>query len=47
MFALVLHLFFGKEHLAIDWLISSLDKLIYFKGTIFAGVYKTSLRLRK
>jgi hypothetical protein len=34
MLAQVLLLFFGKEHLVKNWLISTLDK-VYFKGTIF------------
>jgi hypothetical protein len=35
MFAQVLQIFLGKEHLAKNWPISTLDKVIYFKGTIF------------
>jgi hypothetical protein len=35
MLAQVLQIFFGKEHLVNNWLISTLDKVIYFKGTIF------------
>jgi hypothetical protein len=33
--AQVLEIFLGKEHLAKNRLISTLDKVIYFKGTIF------------
>jgi hypothetical protein len=29
------NIFGGKEHLVKNWLISTLDKVIYFKGTIF------------
>jgi hypothetical protein len=35
MLAQVLQIFRGKEHLLKNWLISTLDKVIYFKGTIF------------
>jgi hypothetical protein len=35
MLAQVLQIFLGKEHLVKNWLISTLDKVIYFKGTIF------------
>jgi hypothetical protein len=35
MLAQVLKIFFGKEHLVKNWLISTLDKVIYFKGTNF------------
>jgi hypothetical protein len=35
MLAQVLQIFLGKEHLVKNWLISALDKAIYFKGTIF------------
>jgi hypothetical protein len=35
MLAQVLQIFSGKEHLVINQLISTLDKVIYFKGTIF------------
>jgi hypothetical protein len=31
----VLQTFSGKEYLVKNWLISTLDKVIYFKGTIF------------
>jgi hypothetical protein len=31
MLAQVLQIFFGKEHLLKHWLISTLDKVIYFK----------------
>jgi hypothetical protein len=40
MFAQVLKIFFGKEHLVKNRLISTLDKAIYFKGTIFQGSTK-------
>jgi hypothetical protein len=33
--AQVLQIFLGKEHLVKNRLISTLDKVIYFKGTIF------------
>jgi hypothetical protein len=39
---MALRIFFGKEHLVKNQLISSPDKVIYFKGTFFR-VYKTSL----
>jgi hypothetical protein len=35
MLAQVLQIFFGKEHLAKNWLISTPEKVIYFKGTIY------------
>jgi hypothetical protein len=35
MLAQVLQIFLGKEHPVKNWLISTLDKVIYFKGTIF------------
>jgi hypothetical protein len=35
MLAQVLQIFLGKEHLVKNWLISTLDKAIYFKGTTF------------
>jgi hypothetical protein len=35
MLAKVLQIFWGKEHLVKSWLISTLDKVIYCKGTIF------------
>jgi hypothetical protein len=47
MLAQVLQIFLGKEHLVKNWLISTLDKVIYFKGTIFRAVYKTSLHFTK
>jgi hypothetical protein len=40
MFAQVLQIYFGKELLAKNQLISTLDKVIYFKGTIFQGCTK-------
>jgi hypothetical protein len=40
MTALVLQIFLGKEPLENSWLISFLDKIIYFKGTIFQGSTK-------
>jgi hypothetical protein len=43
MLAWDLQIFFGKEHLVKNWLISTLDKVIYFKGTIFqSGLQKLS-----
>jgi hypothetical protein len=49
MLAQVLQRFFGKEHLVKNWLISTLGKVIYFKGTIynFSVVYETSLQFTK
>jgi hypothetical protein len=35
MLAQILQIFLGKEHLVKNRLISTLDKVIYFKGTIF------------
>jgi hypothetical protein len=35
MLAQVLQIFFGKEHLVKNWMISTLDKVIYYQGTIF------------
>jgi hypothetical protein len=35
MMAQVLAIFWGKEHLVKKQLISTLDKVIYFKGTLF------------
>jgi hypothetical protein len=35
MLVQVLQIFLGKEHLIKNQLISTLDKVIYFKGTIF------------
>jgi hypothetical protein len=35
MSAQILQVFWGKEHLVKNWLISTLDKVIYFKGIIF------------
>jgi hypothetical protein len=40
MFALALRIFLGKEHLVKNWLITTLDKVIYFKGTFFHGPTK-------
>jgi hypothetical protein len=40
MLAKVLQIHLGKEHLAKNQLISTLDKVIYFKGTIFQGYRK-------
>jgi hypothetical protein len=34
----MLQIFLGKEYLVKNWLISTLDKVIYFKGTIFSGL---------
>jgi hypothetical protein len=34
MSAQVLQIFLGKKHLVKNWLISTLAKVIYFKGTI-------------
>jgi hypothetical protein len=35
MLAQALQIFLGKEHLVKNWLISTKDKVIYFKGTLF------------
>jgi hypothetical protein len=35
MLAQALQIFLGKEHLVKNWLISTLDKVIDFKGPIF------------
>jgi hypothetical protein len=40
MLAQVLQIFFGKEHLVNNWLISTLDKVIYYKGTFLQGSTK-------
>jgi hypothetical protein len=45
--AQVLQIFGGKEHLVKNRQISTLDKVIYFKGTFFSPVYKTSLHTTK
>jgi hypothetical protein len=37
MSAQVLQIFFGKEHLVKSGLISTLDKVIYFKRNLFQG----------
>jgi hypothetical protein len=42
MLAQILQIFFGKEHLVKNQLISTLDKVIYFKGTIFQGLQNLS-----
>jgi hypothetical protein len=42
MLALVEQIFFGENQILKNWLISTLDKVIYFKGAVFLGVYKTS-----
>jgi hypothetical protein len=48
MLAQVLPKFSGKEQLVKNWLISTLDKVIYFKGTIFQrSTYKASLHFTK
>jgi hypothetical protein len=35
--AQVLQIFFGTEHLVNNWPISTLDKVIYYKGTFLQG----------
>jgi hypothetical protein len=35
MLAQILQLFWGKEHPVKNWLIATLDNVIYFNGTIF------------
>jgi hypothetical protein len=47
MLAQALLIFLGKEHLVKNWLISTLYKAIYFRGTIFSAVYKTALHFIK
>jgi hypothetical protein len=42
MSAQVLQIFFRKEHLVKNRLISTLDKVIYFKRTIFCGLQNLS-----
>jgi hypothetical protein len=42
MLAQVLQIFWGIEHLVKNRLISTLDKVIYFKGTIFFGLQNLS-----
>jgi hypothetical protein len=44
MLAQVLQIFLGKEHLVENWLISTLDKVIYFKGTFLQGFTRPLLR---
>jgi hypothetical protein len=39
----LLQIVWGKEHLIKNRLISTPDKVIYFKGTNFSAVYKTLL----
>jgi hypothetical protein len=40
MLAQALQIFLGKEHFVKNRLISTLDKVIYIKGTIFQGSTK-------
>jgi hypothetical protein len=40
MLAEALQIFLGKEHLVKNWLISTLDKAIYYKGTFLQGSTK-------
>jgi hypothetical protein len=40
MLAQVLQIFLGKEHLVKSWLISTLDKVIYYIGTFLQGSTK-------
>jgi hypothetical protein len=40
MLAQVLQIFWEKEQLVKNWLISTLDKVIYQKGTFFQGSTK-------
>jgi hypothetical protein len=47
MLAHALQIFWEKEHLVKNWLISTLDKVVYFEGTIFSAVYKASLHFNK
>jgi hypothetical protein len=44
MLAQVLQIFLGLEYLVKNWLISTLDKVIYFKGTIFSLLHKIGWR---
>jgi hypothetical protein len=46
MFALVQQNFWRNNHLVKNWLISAVDKVIYFKRT-FSRDYKTSLHATK
>jgi hypothetical protein len=46
MFALVLQIILGKTSCK-KWLISTLNKVIYFKRTMLQGSTKTSLRYTK
>jgi hypothetical protein len=43
MLAQVLQIFLGKEHLVKNWLISTLDKVIYYKGTFYRAQQNLSL----
>jgi hypothetical protein len=43
MFELLLQTFWAKKNLVKSLLISTLDKVIYYKGNIFTGLNKTSL----
>jgi hypothetical protein len=48
MLAQVLQIFLGKERLVKNWPISTLDKVIYYKGIIFQrSTYKTSPHFTK
>jgi hypothetical protein len=47
MLAQVLQIYWGKEHLVKNWLISTLDKVIYFNGTIFQRPTKPLLTSQK
>jgi hypothetical protein len=40
MLAQVLKIFLGKEHLVKNWLIPTLDKVIYYEGTFLQGSTK-------
>jgi hypothetical protein len=41
MLAQVFQIFFGKEHLVKNWLISTQDKVVYYKGTFLQGSTKS------
>jgi hypothetical protein len=42
MWSQVLQMFLGKEHLVKNWLIFTLDKVIYFKRISFGGLQNLS-----
>jgi hypothetical protein len=40
MLVQILQIFWGKEHLVKNWLLSTLDRVIYYKGTFLQGSTK-------